>query len=599
MKYYKHILFILVIVCFSTIVSAQNAKLEELKLRLKNAKHDTIRVITLYKLAVHYNLIGDFKNAEAYAKKSIALANKIHFVRGSAGAYNNAGVVYFNKGNYPDALQSYLAALNYSKQADMFDVISQATMNIGIIYAVQKEYDKAIIYLNESSNILQKLKDTTALADLHNNMGCLYSEQGKYTEALKNHNIAMQLYETQGNKHNLAGVYDNLGEIYMKLSSDNNALEYFLKALKIGEETIDKYSQAYSENKIGSIYLRQGSNAKAIEYLNKSLANAKEIGSLDLAKEIYKNLYEAFNNSHNTDKALSNYKNYILYRDSVYNQENTRKIVQSQMQYDFNVKMAADSLRKLAETQKQKALDTQKSKYYRTIAIASTIALIIIIALIVVFTNNKQKLKNKLAVQQTRDTIARDLHDEIGSTLTSITYMSEFGKIANAKNDEENTVLMLDKITKTSSSLATLMNDIIWAVNPEKDGSQHLVLKMKWFVQELLQASNIQIQFDIKKELELWNFTIEQKKNLYLIFKETLNNAFKYAKCNNIEIGLNIENNILNMKIADNGIGFTPTGTSTGNGIRNIMKRAQNIGATIDIKSNEGKGTEVNLQLKL
>ncbi len=595
----RHLFFLFLICCLCVKVSAQNEKLEELKLRLQNAKHDTTRVITLYKLAAHSNYIGNLREALEYCNQSVQLAKQIHFTRGLAGAYNNLGVVNFNKGNYPEALKNYLLALKFSKEANMTDVLSQATMNVGIVYAVQKEYDKAFLYLNESAAILKKQNDTLTLADLYNNMGCLYTEQGKYDAALKSHNLALHLYLLMDSRRSILGVYDNIGEVYLKTGSYPEALSYFFNSLKIGVQTKDKYGLAYAENRIGEIYLKQKKYSEATDMLNTGLTHAKETGSLDIIKEAYKNLYEVYNAINNDSKALSNYRNYVLYRDSIFNQENTRKIVQSQMQYDFDVKMAADSVKAFAENQKQDALDRQKNKYYKAAGVAFLFVLIVIISLIVISTSNKQKLQKKLAIQQTRDSIARDLHDEIGSTLTSITYMSEFGKISNHNKDEKNTTLMLEKIGNTSSSLASLMNDIIWAVNPEKDDSKEMVVRMKWYVNELMQTRNIHTSFNVNPDFESWNFTIEQKKNIYLIFKEALNNCFKYAQCNNLTIDLRINNKVLSMKISDDGIGFVKSLGHQGNGLKNITKRAENIGATVSIGSEPNAGTEVNLVLNL
>jgi tetratricopeptide (TPR) repeat protein len=149
--------------CATTFVNAQNAKIEELNLRLQHAKHDTTRVITLYKLGAHYNSLGEYKTSLLYNKRAIQLGESIHFASGCAGAYNNAGINYFYLGNYTDALKNYLKALKYSEEVKNKAVIANTSINIGIIYAIQKEYANATQYFEKASKVLVEINDTKAL----------------------------------------------------------------------------------------------------------------------------------------------------------------------------------------------------------------------------------------------------------------------------------------------------------------------------------------------------------------------------------------------------------------------------------------------------
>lgn len=111
----KLLLCVCLFYCATTFVNAQNAKIEELKLRLQHAKHDTTRVITLYKLGAHYNSLGEYKTSLLYNNRAIKYGEAIHFASGCAGAYNNAGISYFYLGNYIEALKHYLMALKYAE----------------------------------------------------------------------------------------------------------------------------------------------------------------------------------------------------------------------------------------------------------------------------------------------------------------------------------------------------------------------------------------------------------------------------------------------------------------------------------------------------
>jgi signal transduction histidine kinase len=200
-------------------------------------------------------------------------------------------------------------------------------------------------------------------------------------------------------------------------------------------------------------------------------------------------------------------------------------------------------------------------------------------------------LLRKIAILKTRDTIARDLHDEVGSALTSISYLSEMGKI-----QKENGAPTFDKIGETSRSITSLMNDIIWAINPDKDNAISIIQRINYFIQEHQHREGLSISFDYSNKLLHHSFSMSQRKSLYLIFKEALNNAFKYANASQINIRLLKSGNEIILEIEDNGIGINNL-NHKGNGMQNMKKRANDIGALFEIITFPEKGTLIRVLL--
>ena len=200
-------------------------------------------------------------------------------------------------------------------------------------------------------------------------------------------------------------------------------------------------------------------------------------------------------------------------------------------------------------------------------------------------------LLRKIAILKTRDTIARDLHDEVGSALTSISYLSEVGKIQ--RGDGTGT---FDKIGETSRSITSLMNDIIWAINPDKDNAFSLIQRINFFIQEHQHDESLTIAFDYSNKLIHHAFSMSERKSLYLIFKEALNNAFKYANATKINIRLIKSGSTIVLEIEDNGKGFS-SANHKGNGLQNMRKRAKDIGAEFEIISLTEKGTIIRVTL--
>jgi signal transduction histidine kinase/ligand-binding sensor domain-containing protein len=195
--------------------------------------------------------------------------------------------------------------------------------------------------------------------------------------------------------------------------------------------------------------------------------------------------------------------------------------------------------------------------------------------------------------ERLRSKIARDLHDEMGSTLTSINIMS---KVAMQQENGNPVNQHLEKIKDNSSRMMESMSDMVWAINPANDTFEMVALRMKEFAAELLEPVSINYFFREEGEIDKTVLNAEQRKDIYLVFKEALNNAVKYSIATEIDIVLKRENGFVLMRVTDNGNGFDVSKTYSGNGLKNMQVRAEQIGAELNIVSIPGTGTTVSLQ---
>jgi signal transduction histidine kinase len=138
---------------------------------------------------------------------------------------------------------------------------------------------------------------------------------------------------------------------------------------------------------------------------------------------------------------------------------------------------------------------------------------------------------------------------------------------------------------------------MVWVFNPQNDSIEKLLLRLKSFAISLAASKNIKLHFETSKGSEAINLTIRQRKTIYLISKEAMNNAFKYSDCNNIYYNLSTNGYKWRLKIQDDGNGFTLTEKTDGNGLRNMQARADEIGAKFNIQSQPGAGTIILLEL--
>ncbi len=208
------------------------------------------------------------------------------------------------------------------------------------------------------------------------------------------------------------------------------------------------------------------------------------------------------------------------------------------------------------------------------------------------------RMQQRKRLEKIRNRIATDLHDDMGSTLSSIRIFSDVAK-KQIEEVKPETVQLLDRISNNATSLSENMQDIIWTIRSDNDTLEDLVSRMREFGLRVCDAKHIQFNTIVSQSFRASKLTLEQRRNLYLIFREALNNAVKYAESTRIDLRLNLKGRFLKMELNDNGKGFNIDLIKRGNGLNNLEKRAKEIGGQIEIKSAPGKGTSINLMVVL
>lgn len=202
------------------------------------------------------------------------------------------------------------------------------------------------------------------------------------------------------------------------------------------------------------------------------------------------------------------------------------------------------------------------------------------------------------AVYAERNRIASDLHDDIGASLSSIRIYSG-AAVKKHSQDPEETLKLLEKINVSSSGMMERMSDIVWSINPKNDNMQSLVLRMKTYGSEFLSPIDINVDYDINPKAENMSINLLSRRNLYLIFKEAVNNIAKYSGCDKVVISVETSNGELILEISDNGKGFNVMEAQHGNGLVNMTNRTRALGGNIHISSHHGRGTTIKINLDI
>ena len=210
----------------------------------------------------------------------------------------------------------------------------------------------------------------------------------------------------------------------------------------------------------------------------------------------------------------------------------------------------------------------------------------------------RYRLQQKINLLEMRNRISQDLHDEIGGSISGINLLSQMAseKLKNKELEEASAYLV--KVNNYTRDVIDKLGDIVWIFNPQNDSIEKLLQRLKSFVMTVALSKNIKIHFETDKESETRNLTIQERKAVYLISKEALNNVFKYAACRNIYYSLHSKAHKWQLTIKDDGKGFRPEECKNGNGLKNMEARASEIGASYCIQSQKGNGTIITVEFK-
>jgi signal transduction histidine kinase len=213
-----------------------------------------------------------------------------------------------------------------------------------------------------------------------------------------------------------------------------------------------------------------------------------------------------------------------------------------------------------------------------------------------------ERVERQRALERERTRIARDIHDDLGASLTRINLMSqsarrEMNTVTQTKNN-------LDQICNTARQLTRAMDEIVWAVDPQHDTLDSLASYLGKLIFELLGDSGIRCRLEFPTYLPTWPVTAEIRHNLFLAAKESLHNVLKHSRATEVQISFALEAEAVTIKIADNGLGFELPAEHSQlrpqrNGIVNMRQRLQEIGGQCEILTQQGKGTQVTLTIPM
>lgn len=562
-------------------------------LRQQFPDHVKININYTSSAGLFYKNQGKFKEALPYLLEALQYISKTNDRENKAGQLLNIGNCYSNLGDLVHAADYHLKALRDFEELKNKRGQSFCYQGLGNDFLSLKQYAKAEMYFKKSLDLKEELHDGRGLVSAKLSLGKVYLNLEQFRLA----KLYFQEAESKAIEMNLAieqsRIAHELGILYKHIHQPVLAREALLKSQEIAKASGDSVLMARNEAEL--INLEGESIAKQANesaYL-RGIETSETVGSKITTIAMYQDLATYYEKTRQYDKALAAFKNYQALSDSIKGNEALIQLKHVEELYLSEKKEQEIAL--LKKEQELQTLTISRQRSNMTVIVIILLSFIIIGFLLINRYRIMNRAKRLVEMERMRSTIARDLHDDLGSTLSSINILSQLALTENNGHAQN----YFQRIHHHSSKMMESMSDIVWSINPNHDSLEQVLIKIKEFAAEILEPKNITYSFKGLDAVKNITLNVEQRKNIFLIFKEAINNTAKYSQGTHVDFQLVIREDSIQFSMHDNGKGFDEEQVKSGNGLRNMETRAHDILGNLKRVTIPGEGTCITLQVPI
>jgi two-component system sensor histidine kinase UhpB len=583
-------------------------------MKIFQLENDSAQLGEVYEnTGVAYEYQSEYQKALDNYQTAFAIRKNLKLIKEQAYSLNSIGNIHVFLNNYPKALELFLEVLRLGQEVGDEQVITNGYNNIGMVYDYNNDLDKALDYYQKARKGFEKLKNDSGLGGALNNIGLVYKNKGEPQNAIPVYKEALAIYTKLKSRFGIAVLENNLGVAFELTGNLEEALNYHHQALEMNTQIGNADGISNSNNSIGQCYLKLKQFAKANEFFSKGLETAKHIKAKDRMAESYEGMSKSWENLKDYKRSLDFYREAKILRDSILTAEKFQKLYDMEQKYESALKEKQIALLN-AESEKQKLAIVQQQNLIskKNIQLTLIISFTILIALVVYLFYSRITLIQKAKVQalqnekeqavlksvyEQRISISKDMHDEIGSGLTHIAMLSDL--ISSQQPPTQDVRKEVETISDVSRRLIQSMSEIIWALNPQNETLDNLVAYIREQTNEYFEPFNVEYKMNVPSNIPSIKLTNIQRRNLFLVTKETLNNALKHSKASVINFNLLYQNGALKFTVNDNGKGFDfEKIRRSANGLKNMKSRIEDLNGSFEIASSAG-GTVVTYAIPL
>lgn len=550
---------------------------------------------------------SQFDSSLAYSEKAILLASHTKDSVLIAKSNISLGMGYYSKSLFSRANDYFLDALRIADNNNDSLTAAEASFYLGVLSSETSGQTESIKMIELALTKFIQNKQYKEAGDAYMSLGVDYKRLKKYNLAVENYKTAMIIADTLNEKRLLAKCYHNLSDVYTYMSKFDSALFYNNKSVLIYKSLGSKAGIILSQNSRGQLYRVMGDETgiksnyeKALPLFLEDLEMAKIIAYREYIAKCYEELSYCYDGLGDHKKAFNFFYDYHLLNESIRNEKTANRIADLQVKYDTEKKE-----NEITKLNSEKLLDNEKIARQKTINYSLLgIATLFLLSGGIVFKNVQKKriaekhvaiLEKQNAIESMRSKIAGDVHDDMGANLTKIGLNAQ--QLLTSSNSIENQKQLAEKIVIQSKEIITGMREIIWASNPANDNLKSMLGFMRQYIDRFFDGTNIRPVVNFPHDAGEIALHPEVRRNLFLILKESLNNAIKYSGSDKIDIYFSNENEKFNLHIKDYGKGMdNKTKDDFSNGLRNMQIRAEQIQSLFKLTSVPGSGVQISVE---
>ncbi len=551
-----------------------------------------------------YHLQSDFPRAIDYLQGARKLYEQIHSSGGVANVLFGLGTIAADQGKTEEALAYHRQSLEIRRQGGEQFSITNSMYEIGNVFLRTADLvlrdrsvaggkrdtvnhfslpqlDSAVVYFALAEEMSHQLNDKNTEAKCLYGLGRVEELRTNWLQALTYYEKARNLSDSLGTKRELYKSYSALAAVSSRLGRHDDAYRYhtFYAATK------DSVFNETSLQQMKEMQAKYESEKKDndIERLNWQ----NEIAELKLKDQQSALLQVQLE----TGKKESDIK--LLNQTRELQQQQLLNASRALTEKELEAKAKSAELEAARKDQllQENNLQEQRLILYGTIAFA-VLAMVLAIVLFSRFRLRKE-LDKRNAILEERRRISSDMHDDLGSSLSTIALLSQVVKGQGAEAKKE-----IDKIADAAQVSLEKMSEIVWSLNPRNDKLETMVAYIRKYVMEYFESSSIKCRVAVSGTVPAVEITGEYRRNIFLTIKEALHNIIKHSSATRADLTFEFVDHRLRLSIRDDGKGIHQMPHHFGNGIANMERRMKEIGAAIDFENKNGTTIRLDIPIR-
>jgi signal transduction histidine kinase len=505
---------------------------------------------------------------------------------------NGLGLLYESRGLSSDALNYYLEGIRVAEKSNQKYYEAMLLNNLGLLHYRNNQRKQALDEFERALKVAEEEKEYRLAINLLINIGLSYMDENNEKKALEHYKKSLSYAKKLGFPTAVGVSYLNLGSVFYNLKDYETAQAYYDSSRIVFEKSNNHEFISKSILTKARTFLAQNKFAEAEKYSKEGLELAKQNNVAEdviLAENLLSSLFEK---TGNYKLALEHLKNNYRLRDSIDDLKNRETMAELEVRYDVEKKENA------LIKEKNRAAELEKENLQRQsrirIIIGSSLFLILLVSgtmyirHIRITRKQQQEFSSKLIenIEQERSRISKDLHDDIGQSLSVVkskVHLFNQGQIQNLQGLEETVGDIIEQTRQISRSL--------YPSYLEKIGLARSVASM---LDKVQRDTNVVCSFEICEDAE--NLDLEKKTHLYRILQECVNNTLKHSGATALKIAIEKENELLKLTYQDNGKGISKNEFSNGMGFMSIRERVRIINGILSLEDKQEKGFKLSLK---